>query len=340
MPTLDIFKTDAFTARALTASINAREYLPGYIGRMGLFEARPVATTGVWVEERGDELTLVPNTPRGGSPELLSQAARKRTARSFQTLHLPKVDRITADEIQDVRAFGSETELQTMQMIVNERMEQLARDIDLTLEHLMLGCIKGTIVDADGSTIYNLFTEFGVSQESEVDFDLDNALATTETGALRQVCTDAVRTITRNCSGGLPQQIVGLCGDAFWDDLVNHPEVRGTYLNTMMASDLRGGTAWGEMTYGGIRFVNYRGTDDGTTHLCHTDKVYLFPVGVPGLFVMHFAPSNRIRTSYLGAPFYAYQFVDPQERFVDVEVQSNPLPLCTKPKVLMLGKRT
>ena len=339
MPTLDVFKSDAFTARSLTASINARAYLPGYLGRMGLFESKPIPTTSVFVEERGDELSLIPNTPRTGSPDLLDKSSTKRTARAFQTLHLPKATKVTADEIQDVRAFGSETELQVVQSIVNERMEQLSRGIDLTLEHLMLGCIQGLVADKNG-TIYNLFTEFGVNQESEVDFDLDNALATTETGALRQVCTDVLRLATKNCTGGVPQQIVGLCGDAFWDDLVNHPEVRGTYLHYAAAADLRGPTAWTEMTYGGIRFVNYRGTDDGTTLGVHTDKCHMFPVGVPGLFIMHFAPSNRFRDSYLGAPYYAYQTLDPGNRWVELEVQSNPLPLCTKPKVLIKGKRT
>jgi Phage major capsid protein E len=43
-------------------------------------------------------------------------------------------------------------------------------------EHLRVGAIKGKILDADGSAvIYDLFTEFGVSQHTEIDFDLDNA---------------------------------------------------------------------------------------------------------------------------------------------------------------------
>ncbi len=344
MPTLDIFTQDAFSLRSLTAAINSRKYVPGFLGRLGLFQAKLIATRSLFIEEQPDTLSLIGTTPLGGSPPLLNHTAHKRTVRPFETMNLVKADLIMADEIQGVRAFGSESETQVIGQIVMDRFDRLMRDLDLTMEHHRLGCIKGTLTDANGDTIYNLFTQFNVSQESEVDFDLDNALATAESGAVRQVCTTVCRTIRRNCGGGEPTEIIGLCGDTFWDNLVNHPEVRGTYLNHAAAADLRGGVAWGELTYGGIRFVNYRGTDDGTTLGVHTDKVHLFPLGVPDLFVMHYAPAPYIedRPNYLGAPFYAYQSpdTDTPKKFVKLQIQSNPLPLCTRPKVLMLGKRT
>jgi Phage major capsid protein E len=42
-----------------------------------------------------------------------------------------------------------------------------------------------------------------------------------------------------------------------------------------------------------------------------------------------------------GLPRYAKQAVDQQfARWVMLHVQSNPLPICTRPRVLITGKRT
>jgi Phage major capsid protein E len=43
----------------------------------------------------------------------------------------------------------------------------------------------------------------------------------------------------------------------------------------------------------------------------------------------------------IGLPRYAKQAVDQQfSRWVMLHVQSNPLPICTRPRVLIKGKRT
>ena len=78
--------------------------------------------------------------------------------------HIALEDTILADEVQNVRAFGSESMLEGVQAVVNQRMSEMATKMDATLEHLRIGAIKGQILDADGSAvIYDLFTEFGVT---------------------------------------------------------------------------------------------------------------------------------------------------------------------------------
>jgi hypothetical protein len=71
-------------------------------------------------------------------------------------------------------------------------------------------------------------------------------------------------------------------------------------------------------------------------------KAYFFPVGVPGLFRQYNAPADFVETANtIGLPRYAKQAVDQQfARWVMLHVQSNPLPICTRPRVLIKGKRT
>ncbi len=55
---------------------------------------------------------------------------------------------------------------------------------------------------------------------------------------------------------------VALCGDAFFDALISNPEVRSTYLNWMQAQELRQNLAFEVFNWGGIDWINYRGSDD------------------------------------------------------------------------------
>lgn len=338
MPALDVFNSDAFSVLTLTDAINKVPYVPGQVMGLGLFQEVPVATTAVMIEEKDGVLYLVPNTPRGAAGK--RNETSKRKARSLVIPHLPAEDRILADEIQGVRAFGSDNQLETVQAVVDGRMVSMSQSLDATTEHLALGAVKGQILDADGSTvIYDLFTEFGVSQATEVDFDLDNASPTA--GVLRQACAKVLRTISTNLGAATVRSAHAFCGSAFFDDLIAHKEVRETYLAQQEAAQLRG-TYYGErFMFGGIVWEEYRGSVGGVDFI-HTDKCHIFPVGVPGLFKLYYGPADYIETvNTLGLPKYMKQSADTRfNKFVELEAQSNPLPLCTQPKALIKGKRT
>lgn len=343
---LDIFSGDAFSVVSLTDSINNIPFVPGRLGQLGLFTEEGVSSKTIMIEEEAGVLYLVKNQPRGASPQ--KNQTSKRVARSFITTHLPVDDRIMADEISGVRAFGSANELKTVEDEVAKRQLTMSRSLDATLEHLRIGAIKGQILDADGTgVIYDLFSEFSVSQEATVDFDLDNA--SPEDGILRKKCAAIVRKVGDNL-GAVPFDGVHcFCGDAFFDDLLSHPEIIESYKGTPMAQVLRDGYIYtnsgkkisGAFEFGGIVFENYRGKV-GNVNYVDTDAAHFFPVGADGLFKNYFAPANYVETvNTIGLPKYSKAAIDAQyQKWVDVEAQSNPLPICTRPRVLMKGSRT
>jgi hypothetical protein len=343
MSVFDVFNSDPFSLVSLTASINKVPFIPGRLGQLNIFEEVPVSTTSVMLEEKDGIIYLVENKPRGASGQ--QNQTEKRKARSLVITHLPVEDRVNADEIQNVREFGSNDQAKAIESVVTGRFATMSGSLDATLEHLRIGAVKGTILDSDGSTtIYNLFTEFGVSQEAEIDFDLD--AATPASGVVRKKCAAVIRTMAGNL-GAVPFAGVHcLCGDGFFDDLIAHTEVRETYLGQQQAAELRGGyvsagMSYGSIFYGGITFENYRGKV-GAIDYINTDKAHFFPVGVPGLFKTFFGPANYMETvNTLGLPKYAKVSPDMRfQKYVDLEAQSNPLPICTRPKALMLAKRT
>ena len=335
---LDIFKQNAFSVISLTDAINKRPFIPGRAGQVIGWNEQGVATTTIAVEQVEGVLSLLNPSPRGAPGETVGKD--KRTIRDLRVPHYQIDDAVYAEEVQGVRAFGSESMVQTVRSLVDQRLaDHVQLRHDPTLEYQRIGAIKGVIVNGDGSTLYDLFSEFGVTQETEIDFDLD--AASPASGALRKKCTDVVRKVSANMGGTPFGAIHAFCGDAFWDDLIAHTEVRATYLNQAEAAQLRGNAAYEVLDYGGIRFENYRGAV-GATSFIHTDKCHFFPVGVAGLFRTVYAPADYVETvNTIGLPRYAKQAVDLEfGRWVKLHTQSNPLPICTRPKVLLKGKRT
>ena len=100
-------KWDLVDPLALTDAINKTPYVPGRIGQLGLFREQGVSTTSVMIEEREGSLNLVETTARGAPA--IQNTTNKRKARSLVVPHIALADTILADEVQNVRAFGSET---------------------------------------------------------------------------------------------------------------------------------------------------------------------------------------------------------------------------------------
>lgn len=352
MPSLDVFNQDAFGVISLSDAINKQPRFPQKISASGLFEEAGVTTTQIAVEELNGTLYLVPNTSRAGNP--VQNVRDSRVMRPFIIPHLPIEDRIMADEIQDVRAFGSETETEVVQTIVNQRLAKMRMQLDMTLEWHRIGALKGVVYDSDGSTvIHNLFTEFGVSQETEIDFDLDNG--SPASGAVRELCHQVKRTMRDNLNiGNAPFGVAAMCGSTFWDQLISHSEVLAAYERAILARETTAGTTGpggfrrmgfvdGMFEYAGIMFWEYSDAMGSESDIATTaTKAHFYPIGIPGLFVTRFAPANYIESvNTLGRPMYAKQAPDPRfNKFVDLEAQSNPINLCTRPLSLMVGRNT
>lgn len=335
---LDVFTGNGFSVLTLTDAVNKLPYVPGRLGQLAIFTESGVTTTAIDIEEKNGVLVLVAATPRGAPG--VQNVESKRKIRKLAIPHIELDDTLNADQVQNVRAFGTNDQLQGVQQAVNGKMAEMVPSIDATLEFHRIGAVKGIVMDADGTTpLYNLFTEFGVSQEAEVDFDLDNV--SPASGAVRTKCTVVVRLITNNLLGGMMfQRIHAVCGDTFWDQLIAHAEIRATYLNQQEAAQLRNGVAYETLNYGGITFENYRGKV-GAIDFVDPLKAHFFPVGAPGLFKHYNAPADLIETvNTVGLPRYARMYPDQNGKLVHLEVQANPILLCTQPKVLIKGKNT
>jgi hypothetical protein len=296
-----------------------------------------VRTRTAVIESRDGTLSLIPFCERGSAYD--AQVPERRQVRAFVCRQFKKHDMLWASEIQAVRDFGSESATQQVQAEVARKLGRLRTDAEATFEYHLLNGLQGVVKDPkDGAVVIDYFTEFGIAPAAEIDFDLDNA--TPGSGALRKRCQALIESVEESL-GGLTTGAVQLraeCGSAFFADLVAHKEVRETYLNTAAAADLRGRVA-DELVFGGISFRRYRG---GAGFAVPTDKAWFYPEGVDGLFEIYHAPADTFETvNTLGQPLYARMIPDrDRDEWVRLEIESNPLPICTRPQVLRSARRT
>ena len=183
---LNPFDTDAFNMVSLTQAINILPNNYGRLRELDLFPDKGITTRVALVEELNGVLNLLSTQPVG-APEQQNRMG-KRKVRAFSVPHIPLSDTILATEFEAVREFGTENQAQTLAGVINSHMQTAKNKYAITLEHLRMGAMKGIILDADGSLLYNLYTEFGITQNF-VDFDLS-----TPTTDVRAKCMQVLRT--------------------------------------------------------------------------------------------------------------------------------------------------
>lgn len=347
---LDIFSDDAFSLVALTESINNIDHVPGLAGeRAFVGNSQGVPTTKVAIESRDQVLSIIPTSPRGGpAPQ------EKRDKAKLFELEIPQIkieETIGVHSIQNVRAFGSGNLLQGAETVVNEQMAKMAARMDLTLEHMRLGALKGRIIDADGSVLTDLYSAFGIAEPDPIEFL--GAYASDGGDSLRTACQGVIRRITRAAKMLIPgtAQVCALCGDDYFDQLMSHPDVTIAFQGWQAAQQrLANDATASPFNFGGINFENYRGTDGVTGEEASdgelvgevgiaTGEARFFLTGVPGLYTEKFAPADFLESvNAVGLPRYAKVVIDPElGRWVKLHVQSNPLPICTRPSTLLKG---
>lgn len=329
MGMVDVFGSDTFKTLSLTNALNKLPFKPSRIGRMNLFAQQGVRNTTVVLEERSGTLTLLKTKVRGGPPALHSSSVR--VARSFAIPHIPLDDNILAEAVQDVRAFGSESAEATVAQTVNDHLQEMRDDHEVTLEHLRIGAIKGNILDADGtSVIFDLFAEFGIT-ETSVDF----LLGTAGTDIREKILTVA-RAIENALGAAAYDHIHCACSQTFFDALIKHADVASAYDRfkdgAFFREDPRAGFA-----FAGAIFEEYVGSVGGVAFIPAGDARF-FPVGVPRLFKTYFAPADFMETvNTIGKPLYAKQEKLDLNRGIRLHTQQNPLPMCHIPGVLVRG---
>jgi hypothetical protein len=240
---------------------------------------------------------------------------------------------VLPEEVQGIRSFGSETEMESIASVMARHLETMRNKHAITLEHLRMGALKGVILDADGSVIYDLFSEFQITPAA-INFDLGNASSN-----VKKKCAEVLRHLEDNLKGEFMTGIHVLCSPEFFDALTGHAKVEQAYTywqqGSVLINDMRAG-----FNFGGLTFEEYRGQATDSTGVSRrfiaAGEAHAFPMGTIDTFSTYFAPADFNETANtLGQVLYAKQQPRKFERGTDLHTQANPLPMCHRPGVLV-----
>ena len=325
------FNHAAFQMTELTKALNLMPFSYGRLEELNVFPLKPVRFRQVMVEEKEGVLSLIPTQKVGMEGAYLKRV--KRRMRSLLIPHIPYEDVILASEVEGVRSFGSDNALEGVAHVITEHLEMMKTRHAITLEHLRMGALKGVVLDAHGEELIDLYKTFEIKPKT-LSFELENP----ET-SVQKKCLDLKRHMEDHLKGDVMMEIRVLVGEGFFDALTTHPSVKEAYQRYQDGAILRGDLRKG-FPLAGVTFEEYRarvtGEDGKLKPFIKENEGHAFPLGTKDTFCTYVAPADFNETvNTLGQLLYAKQEPRRFERGTDVHTQSNPLPVCHRPGVLV-----
>ncbi|EOS8341145.1 major capsid protein [Vibrio parahaemolyticus] len=319
----EALESGKFEVKTLTAAINNIDVPKTRLAELGIFEEDGVRTTTIEIEYKDGQVQLVEEAERGEDGKPLDDSERKTV--TFKAVHLPIPGKIMADDVLNLRAFGSEDELEELQTLINEKSELARLSIDATIEYFRLGAIFGKVLSKNGTVIVDLFKAFELKVadgESAVDFNKP----------LRSQLVQVKRDSEKHQKGIKAKVYRGLCTPEFMDQLMEDEgfvKAFERYNNGQaLRDDIRTGVFWQ-----GVYWEEYD-TKVGDKDFLK-DRGYgavVFPEDKPKMFLTRFAPANyNSAVGTKGLPYYGAAEELSLGKGIKMENQSNPVNVCTSP---------
>lgn len=334
---LDFIKDPRFAIGPMSEAIMNVPNEYGLLNTMGLFRGSGIAETTVKVDIKNKQLNLVPTSPRGTpAPRDTSDS---RGLKVFPTFRHALAGSLLADEFQNVRAFGTESQLDVFEERLMEKFEDLAQKHRQTDEYLKWGSLKGNVYDADGTTVlYNVYTEMGETQKT-VAF----ALAATTGDPIQDGTDELLDYLELNSNGEPISGVAMFCSPGYHTALMKNTAFREAFKYfagqpNPHRETLRRGFEFKDITYfrhmGRATFVAADGTK--TTHKFIADnEAIAVPLGTRQVFRSYFAPADYMETvNTIGQELYAKPKIMDFDRGIEVETQSQKLHLVLKPRLV------
>jgi hypothetical protein len=331
---LNIFDHDAFSVVTRSRALSQQPPAPARVRSLGLFTPVPVATTIVALESIDGSLSIVPSTRRGG-PGVTQQRDRAM----IRDVRIPRFvveDIITADDLQNVRVFGADSDLARVEAVFNEKVAKANRNLDTTEEFLLLGALRGLVQDRDESgnlrTLLNLYDLFGITVPAPTDFQL--TAANPARGALNDAVSAEVYAI-EDALDGIPfDHVHAFVGRTFAKNFRSHPEFQAALINEPFAlrAERNGGEGY-TWQFAGVTFEVMGRRINGAPFVGDNEALF-FPVGAEGVAEVYYGPADYVETANtIGLPRYVNNWaLNPRARHI--EVQMNVLPVWRKPAAL------
>lgn len=328
---------------ALTGTINLQPNLYGLLNALGMFPSQAIANTVVEVRYEEGQIQVLPAAERGAPPSVAAKDSGE--AIYLKVPHFPHLDVLTPRDIQDmITVEGAQYRPRSAEEELARRMGRLRMKHDLTREYLRMGALKGVVKDGSGKTLVDLFSKFSVTKK-EVFFDLSN-----DSADIKEACDEVVDHIATNLKGEVMTGVSAIVSTSFFNDFVQHPKVEKYYLQHAAAMNLANMTrdplsGYGRrFTHENLTLIEYKGyasikASDGTVSsepFVEAGLGHAFPDGTQDTFATYDAsPDHMDMVNQPGVEIFITQEVLKHGKGIEIMSQSNPLPVCRRPALLV-----
>jgi hypothetical protein len=187
------FDLGGYSLAEMTQAINILPNLYTRLGQIGLFRFEGVTQRSIVIEQFQGVLSLLPSVPLGAPATVGTREGR--SMRSFALPWIPHDDVILPGDIQGRPALGVSDAADPLVEVMSRKLQLMRRKHAQTREYMEMNALRGIVKDGAGTTLYNHFTEFGLTQIS-IDFVLGTA-GTNVQGKVR----DTLRAVEDNLLG-------------------------------------------------------------------------------------------------------------------------------------------
>lgn len=328
----DVFQGDLFSTVSLTAAVNKLPYKPQELAQWLPWNAQGIATTVAVIEERDGSFDIVPAVPRGSAP---TQAiGNPRAARPLVVPHYPLEATILASEIQGVRSFGSDSDLETIESKRSEKLERASFSQEVTAEFVRAGALSGLIRNKDGSTLIDLHETFGVARNTH---DINFASATTDVIA---ELIDAKEKSEDELGAYLVDGFQLIAGRTLFKAVISHPSVKSAWERWQDGAALRADNRKGFEVVEGVFLRSYAKGKVGSVSFIDPAESFLAPVA-DGLYETRYAPADTIDfANTIGIPTYVVPEVMEYGRGIKLLVESNVVSWVNRPRAIVRIKQS
>ncbi|NKJ79640.1 major capsid protein [Rhizobium leguminosarum] len=342
---LDYLSAPSFADDRLTESINIPPYKTGRPAQLGIFVDTPIHTTYVRLGIEEEELTIIPARERGGETNLNMRGDRNGV--SFDIPHFPLDDAITPSDIQNLTTWGDANAIMIgLEDVYNTKLETMRAKHDLTHSYLDWGALNGLVIDGESKVLLNLYDKFDLAEFS-IDYDLDTA-ATVISTLNREVKAQ----IRKELRGTPATGVRVLAGKTFFDKYVSHPNVleelrsyKGEGSNPAR-DDVEDIFIFAGLTLERIdeeyKVRQANGTI-ATRAAIPDDEAIAIPLGTP-FFKRYIAPPDTLSGANRKPAAETKVFVStndlPHDKGREIHTESNVLPICVRPQLMVRMKIT
>lgn len=321
-----------------TAAIQKVKRVPTLINSLGVFgSTQLVANDSIQFDVAQDGTLYVLQDHLMGVQEKNSTTDENYDIHTLPLMHQSVSKGLTRQMLAGVRSFDKDGEEQLNQAIAKELTKQ-SNSLDITKEYLLASALINNTVSSNVHGTVDFSTEFSINRPSE---DLDN----TAQGDLLKGLRSAMKKARSGLNGqGLAQGYTALVSEEMFDFLITSPDLYDAYQNgqafpagnplLLNIPEIQG---YSMFRWGNVDFILYDQTfskRDGTVDqpLAASTGI-LFPKVTGGTLGQFFAGPNS-RIDFQSSPLaerYAYTHMGAKRQHVDVESESNWLPLITAP---------